>query len=209
MKIVGLVLSFLFLMLVFNGYADVYKHHADGNTTKSGEQPGPDESMAWAKIDQSVSCNETNPMCKDGKLRYKIINKHNIPFNPHKVLDEWKSVAQFPMPPQMWIVVMGHPEIEWDKVPEELEPGLAIKPEGVDYAAVFFTFMIIPGTPDKMSNATAALIMIAYRDPKYGTMQLHKLSEDKSEYELISVEEVKRLREEIKRHSSTICRFSY
>ena len=142
-------------------------------------------------------CGESNPMCRNGKLAYPEITKHDLPFDPHGILNEWKPILNAPIPPQSWAIIMGNPKVNWEEVPDGLDPSLAIKPEGEKYTAIIFVFVLIPGTPDRMSNATAMLVMIRYRCPNLGRDHVHILTPNKKEYKHIPKEKELEIRERL------------
>jgi len=134
-----------------------------------------------------LECSDTNPMCFENKLMYQPHSKYDTPFNPNRVLDDWKVIMQEVLPgTSIPLIIMGHPYINWEKVPKDIDPGLAIRPEGVNYAAIFFTFSRVPGPDGDLKTGTNEIILISYRDPVNGTNITHRLCKDKNGYELMS-----------------------
>ena len=144
-------------------------------------------------VAQEQECSETNPLCLDGKLVYERHDKYDTPFNPHEILNTWKTVLQTLITPDgLPFVIMGNPKIDWDKVLKQLNPTLAIIPEDENYAAVVFTFTRMPGPFGTLENGSNELVMVGYRTPSNGIRTIHMLSGDKTEYTTIPKEQLEK-----------------
>jgi len=168
-KILSIILFNIILLATFVS-AETFNHK-------------PDQSSKNIVKEKGTECTDTSPLCKNGYLNYVKHNSWDTPFNPHKILDNWIVVSSAIMPPGLPFVVMGNPIINWDKFPKDLDPALAILPNGVKYSAVFFTFAIVA---NKDKEPTTELIIIGYRELLVGgSVVLHTLNKDKSGYERI------------------------
>ena len=150
-------------------------------------------------------CSDTNLMCKDGVLRCNMIENYDTPFDPYEILNTWVPIVSEPLPKCMWKIIMGHPDVDWEKAPKGLDPTLAMAPEGVDISAVFFIFKLIPGNPDKMSNATAVLQMVGHRTPETGKSCIYVLSQNKKNLKRAPEKYMNKLKEVIKQKTPFIC----